>query len=129
MRTVHHAHRSATEARQNLVAAHQNALVDVVAGVDGREGSGNSDPDTAPLFSLNRGLPRRAGSLAESGHDDFEVVLGERIALEDPLAIDDQAGIGLACDVLRPVVETDPGRGHDIGVDVQRFRPWGAFRG
>ena len=106
------------QAAELVVVAHQHALADVVAGVDGREGGGDGDADARPLLRLHRGLPRAAHPFAESRDDDLEVAVDQRVALEQPLPVDDQAGVGVAGDVLRPMAEADPGRRHGVGVDV-----------
>ena len=69
-------------------------------------------------LALRRGLARGADALAEAGDDDLEAAVRERVAFEEPLAVDDQPGVGLARDLVRLPVEADPGRGHDVGVDV-----------
>ena len=51
-------------------------------------------------------------------NDNLEPSAVQSISLEEPLSVHDQARIGLARQILGAVVETDPGRSHDIGVDV-----------
>ena len=60
----------------------------------------------------------RADALAVAGDDDLEVAVHERALGEEPLAVHRDAGVGVARDVLGPVVEAGPGRGHGVGVDV-----------
>ena len=54
-----------------------------------------------PDLRLRRGLARAADALAVAGDDDLEVAVAQRVALEQALAVDDQAGVGLAREVLR----------------------------
>ena len=89
------------EPPEHAVVAHQHALADVVAGVDGGERGGDGDPDARPLLRLHGGLARAADPLAEAGDDDLEVAVDQGVALEQALAVDDQAGVGVAGDVLR----------------------------
>ena len=100
------------------VIAHQHTLVDVVGRVDRRERGGDRDPDAPPLLGLNGGFAGAADPLAQPRHDHFEVAVDQRVALEQPLAVDDQAGVGVARQILRPVREADPRRRHGIRVDV-----------
>ena len=86
--------------------------------MDRRERSRDGDPDAGVLLALGGGLARAAGALAQARDDDLEVAVGERVALEEALAVDDQTGVRLAGDLLRLPVEADPGGGHDVGVDV-----------
>ncbi len=58
---------------------HQHALVDVVAGVDRREGGGDGDPDPGPLLGLDGGLPRGARALPVAGDDHLEVPVAQRV--------------------------------------------------
>jgi hypothetical protein len=106
------------EAPELAVVAHEHALVDVVAGVDRGEGDRDGDPDAGPLLRLHRGLAGAAHPLAIAGDDHLEVAVDQGVALEQPLAVDDQPGVGVAGQVLGPVAEADPGRGHGVRVDV-----------
>ena len=69
-------------------------------------------------LALRGGLARAADAFAVAGDDDLEVAVAQRVRREEPLAVDDEAGVGVAGDVFRLVVEADPGRGHGVGVDV-----------
>ena len=103
---------------QLAVVPHQDALADVVAGVDGGERGGDGEADAGPLLRLHGGLARAADPLAVAGDDDLEVAVLQGVALEQALAVDDQSGVGIAGDVLRPVAEADPRRGHRVRIDV-----------
>ena len=109
---------TALKTAEDVVPSHQDPLVDVVRGVDGREGLRDRDPDAAPLLGLDRRLARAAHSLAKAGHDDFEVAVVEGFALENPFPFDDHPGVRLAREIIGPVVEADPRGRHDVGIDV-----------
>jgi hypothetical protein len=109
---------AALEPREEGVIAHEHALRDVVAGMDGREGGGDGDADAGPLLGLHRRLPAGADALAVAGDDDLEPARHERPFRKEALLVHGDSGIGVACDVLRPVVEAGPGRRHGVGVDV-----------
>jgi hypothetical protein len=80
---------------EHRVVGHEHALVDVVAGVDRREGRGDRDPDAGPLLDLDGLLPRGAGALALAGHDDLESAVQKRTVGEEPLPRHDQTGVGV----------------------------------
>src|SRR5207237_9937220 len=51
--------------------------------------------------------------------DDYlEIAVDERVLIEEPLAVDDESRVRIASEVLRPVIEADPGGRHRVGVDV-----------
>ena len=76
------------------------------------------DPDARPLLRLHRRLPGAADPLPVAGDDHLEATVPQGVPGEQPLAVDDQPGVGVPGDVLRPVAEADPGRGHGVRVDV-----------
>jgi hypothetical protein len=109
---------AALEALQDGVVAHEHALRYVVAGVDGREGGGDGDADARPFLGLHRRLPAGADTLAVAGDDHLEPARHERAFREEALLVHGDAGVRVARDVLRPVVEAGPGRRHGVRVDV-----------
>ena len=100
------------------MARHQQSLIDVVAGVDRCERRRHGDANAAEDFALRRRLARGADPFAIAADDHFEVAVLQRVGREEPLAIDDQSRVRVACDLFRFVVEADPCRRHGVGVDV-----------
>jgi hypothetical protein len=100
------------------VVPHQLPEVDVVTLVDWREGRSDDDPDSRPALALSGSLTTRSGTLAMPGHYDLEPPVQQGVRLEHTPAFVNQAGVGILGYDCRFVVEADPSRSHDIGVDV-----------
>jgi hypothetical protein len=103
---------------QQRMVAHEDALGDVVARVDGRERRRDGDADPRPLLGLDRGLARGAHALALPGDDDLEPAVHQRPLGEEPLALHRDPGVGVLRDVLGLVIEARPGGSHGVRVDV-----------
>ena len=64
------------------MVAHEQALIDVVAGVDRRERRRDGEPDAAEDFALRRRLARAADAFAVARDDHFEVAVAQRVRRE-----------------------------------------------
>ena len=106
------------QAFEHGVVSHQLAEIDVVALVDGGEGSGDDDADAGPSLALCRGFSAGTRAFALTGDDDFEVSVLEGVLPKHAQAVVHQAGIGVLGDFSGVVVKTDPCRRHDVRVDV-----------
>ena len=94
------------------------AEVDVVALVDWREGRRDDDSDSRPALTLSCSLPTRPGALAMPGDDGLEATVQQCTRFEHSPSLIHQPRVSILGDDSRLVVEADPSRSHDIGVDV-----------
>ena len=97
---------------------HQLPEVDVVTLVDWREGRSDDDPDSRPALTLSGSFTTRTGTFAMPGHYDLEPTVQQGVRLEHAPAFVNQTGVGILGYDCRLVVEANPSRSHDVGVDI-----------
>ncbi len=106
------------EAANRVVVAHQLTDVDVVARVNRRERARDRESAAREHFALRGLLAARADALLRAGDDHFEAAVRECTGRDQPLAADDEAGVGVLRDLVRIEVEAHPRGGHRVGIDV-----------
>ena len=98
---------------------HQLTKVDVVALVNRRKACCEDIPNATPALALRSGLATGAGALAIPRNDGFKVAVHQGASIKNALArFIEQTSVGVERNVGWAVTKTNPGRSHDIGVDV-----------
>ena len=103
---------------QHFVVAHDLSEVDVVAFMDRCERGRDDNPHTRPALALCGGFTTAPRSFTMATDDDLEPPFLEGALTKDPLSFMHESCIGVLGENRRLMLKTNPGRSHDISVDV-----------